>query len=785
MIDRPAGEGPDDGADVAALNEDDASAELARLAERMAEADRAYYQDDAPVLSDAEYDALRRRNAAIEERFPTLKRDDSPTDRVGAEPQSKFGKITHAEPMLSLDNAFSGEDVFDWLARVRRFLNIAPDTIVLATAEPKIDGLSLSLRYEDRRLVHAATRGNGAVGEDVTANALTLEDIPRSLPGDAPDVFEVRGEVYLRHDDFAAINERRRAEEKDTYVNPRNLAAGSLRQLDPSVTAERPLRFFAYAWGQASDLPASSQFDLVRKLADWGFSINPLFVRCETGDALLAHYAEIERQRASLGYDIDGVVYKVDDLDMQRRLGFVSRAPRWAIAHKFPAEKATTVVRAIDVQVGRTGSLTPVARLDPVTVGGVVVTNATLHNADEIARLDVRIGDTVRIQRAGDVIPQVLGVISEQRPSVSTPYEFPATCPACGSHVVSDVNPRTGRTDVVRRCTGGLVCPAQAIERLQHFVSRRAFDIDGLGDKQVEAFFNAGIIRVPPDIFTLAERNETLDPPIREREGFGETSEANLFRAIDDRRSVPLGRFVFALGIRRVGETTAALLARTYGSWEAIEKAVDAAARERPTPSFRRIIAIDGIGPKTVSGIAAQLGTEAALDLADTTALQRVTTPRIAEKLRAKFGGDAPALAALREAAAGMPGPAYEEFIATDGLGEEVADALADFLGEQHNREVVATLLEQVTPTAEETGSVDSAIAGKVVVFTGTLTRLTRDEAKATAERLGAKVSGSVSSKTDLLVAGEKAGSKLKKAQSLGIEVVAEDGWIALVEAAG
>ena len=769
---------------VEALGEVEAAAELERLAEAMAEADRAYYQDDTPVLSDAEYDALRARNRAIEERYPALKRADSPSDRVGAEPQSKFGKITHAVPMLSLDNAFSDGDVAEWVARVRRFLNLTADIPVAVTAEPKIDGLSLSLRYENGKLVHAATRGNGAVGEDVTANALTLDDIPRDLPSDAPDVFEVRGEVYLRHDDFHAINERREAEGQATYVNPRNLAAGSLRQLDPKITAKRPLRFFAYAWGETSALPAPTQSGVVEALGRWGFAINPLFKLCQTVEDVLEQYRLIEEQRATLGYDIDGVVYKIDDLEWQRRLGFVSRAPRWAIAHKFPAEKATTIVRAIDVQVGRTGALTPVGRLDPVTVGGVVVTNATLHNADEIARLDVRIGDTVRIQRAGDVIPQVLGVVMEARPEGAEPYAFPQTCPACGSHVVSDVNPRTGKTDVVRRCTGGLVCPAQAIERLQHFVSRKAFDIDGLGEKQIEAFFEAGIVRVPADIFTLAERNETLDPPIREREGFGATSEANLFRAIDERREVSLSRFIFALGIRRVGETTATLLSRTYGSWPAIEEAVRAAAAQRPTSAFRRMIAISGIGPKAVVTMKSKLDTARSLDpnAEPDRLLASIATKRIADLLAREFGDADAIVAAVDEAGQGVAGPAYEEFIAVDGLGEEVADALADFLDEEHNRDVVSALLRHVTPTAEAVATSDSPVSGKTIVFTGSLTRLTRDEAKATAERMGAKVSGSVSAKTDILVAGEKAGSKLTKAQGLGIQILDEDGWIALVD---
>ena len=761
------------------LDEAAAAAELASLASRMAEADQAYYQDDAPTLTDAEYDALRNRNAAIEARFPKLRREDSPSVRVGAEPQSRFGKVTHALPMLSLDNAFADADVVEWLARVRRFLGLPVDAVVPITAEPKIDGLSLSLRYENRALVHAATRGNGAVGENVTANARTLSDIPQTLPDGAPDVFEVRGEVYMTHADFRALNEERGRAGEALYVNPRNLAAGSLRQLDAAITAARPLRFFAYAWGEASALPGATQLGVVRALGAWGFPINPLLERFETADAALAHYRRIEDGRAALGYDIDGVVYKVDDLALQDRLGFVSRAPRWAIAHKFPAEKATTVIRAIDVRVGRTGAATPVARLDPVTVGGVVVSNATLHNADEIARLDVRVGDTVRIQRAGDVIPQVLGIVPEKRPAGTVPFAFPTRCPACRSNIVSEVNPRTGRTDVVRRCTGGLVCPAQAVERLKHFVSRRAMDIDGLGEKQVTAFHEAGLIALPHDIFTLRARNEAFDPPIRERDGWGEQSEANLFNAIDARREIPLGRLVFALGIRHVGETTGNLLGRNHGSWPAIAEAVAAAIGQRPGPAFRRMIAVDRVGEKTVRTMAAKLRSAEGLGLEGEAGaiLRSVTTPRIVGLLTDTYGDEASALAALREVADQLPGPAYEELTSVDGLGEEVADALCDFMAEPHNVEAVDLLLAEVRPFVEAARATGD-LAGKTVVFTGTLTKMTRDEAKAMAERMGAKVSGSVSAKTDLLIAGEKAGSKRTKAEKLGVRIVDEDGWL-------
>ena len=753
-----------------------ASAELQRLAEAMAEADRAYYQDDAPILSDAQYDALRLRNAEIELRFPDLKRADSPTDRVGAEPQSRFGKITHAVPMLSLDNAFSADDVREWIARIRRFLSLAGGDLRV-TAEPKIDGLSLSLRYENGTLVHGATRGNGAIGEDVTANVRTIPSIPSALIGDVPTLFEVRGEVYMTHADFEAINARRERDGEALYVNPRNLAAGSLRQLDPNITASRPLKFFAYAWGEASAMPATTQSGMIAVLGAWGFATNPLFGTFDTAEELLAHYAEIEEQRATLGYDIDGVVYKVDDLDYQRRLGFVSRSPRWAIAHKFPAEKATTVVQTIDVQVGRTGALTPLARLQPVTVGGVVVSNATLHNADEIERLDVRVGDTVRVQRAGDVIPQVLGVKLDLRPEGAEPFRFPNECPACGSDVVQEVNPRTGRRDVVRRCTGGLVCPAQAVERLKHFVSRRAFDIDGLGEKQVTAFYEHGLIAVPSDIFMLRKRNASFVPPIEEREGWGETSARNLFDAIDARRRIELGRFIFALGIRHVGETTANLLARSYGTWDALAGALLEAESVRPGPAYRRMIAISGIGPKRAVQLAAQLRT--AMELGQTVTLGTLTTPRIATLLTDAYGSEDAALVALRDVDVQVPGTAYHELTAIDGIGEEVADALLDFHHEDHNRAVVNDLLAHVETFVPQSASAGaSPVSGKTVVFTGTLARMTRDEAKARAERLGAKVSSSVSAKTDYLVAGEKAGSKAKKAEQLGVVVLSEDRFL-------
>ena len=705
---------------VEALTLEQAAAELQRLAGEIAFHDARYHGEDAPVISDADYDALRQRNAAIEARFPELMRSDSPSERVGAAPADGFGKVTHAVPMLSLDNAFADEDVRDFVGRVRRFLKFDPLMGELTvTAEPKIDGLSLSLRYEKGVLVSAATRGDGSVGENVTANARTIADIPHELPAGVPEVVEVRGEVYMSHADFAALNARMAGNGGKVFANPRNAAAGSLRQLNPEITASRPLRFFAYAWGQMSEVPCDTQFDMVRRFGDWGFAINPRMLRCSSVEELLAVYHGIEEDRASLGYDIDGVVYKVDRLDLQQRLGFVSRSPRWAIAHKFPAEKAYTILRDIEIQVGRTGALTPVAKLEPVTVGGVVVSNATLHNEDYIKGIgtdgepirggvDLRIGDTVQIQRAGDVIPQVIAVDLERRPADATAFVFPDVCPACGSHAVREINAKTGRPDAVRRCTGGLVCPAQASEKLKHFVSRNAFDIEGLGDKQVDAFFAEGLVRSPAEIFTLEARDKLALTKLRNREGWGAVSAKNLFEAINARRRIDLNRFIFALGIRHVGEGNAKLLARAYGSFSAFSAAMEA-AQDRSSEAWAELNAIDGIG-------------------------------------------------------------------------ETVAEAVVQFFGEDHNREALAALLAEVTPQdAEKISAEGSPVAGKTVVFTGSLERMTRDEAKAMAERLGAKVAGSVSKKTDLVVAGPGAGSKLKTAQDLGIEVITEDGWFDLV----
>lgn len=623
--------------------------------------------------------------------------------------------------MLSLNNAFADEDIVDFVTRVRTFLGRKDDQPIAFTAEPKIDGLSLSLRYEKGELVSAATRGDGEEGEDVTANARTVSEIPQRLKGeDMPDVAEVRGEIYLGHADFAEINARQEAAGKTLFANPRNAAAGSLRQLDVSITASRPLRFFAYAWGEMPDLPAPTQFGVVEAFARWGFKTNPLMARCDGVEALLAHYRSIEAQRATLGYDIDGVVYKVDEPALQARLGFVARAPRWAIAHKFPAELATTVLEAIDIQVGRTGALSPVARLKPVTVGGVVVTNATLHNEDYIRGFDskglpirdgsdIRIGDTVTVKRAGDVIPRVEAVDLAKRPAEAQAYVFPTTCPVCGSDAVREHNPRSGKEDAVRRCTGGLICAAQAVERLKHFVSRDALDIDGLGDKQIE-FFHADPdlpVNEPADIFTLAQRDGANLKKLKDKEGFGATSTKKLFEAIDDRRKPPLNRFIFGLGIRHIGETNARLLARHYGSFEALQAACLAAA----DPQSHERAALDAI----------------------------------------------------------------------DGVGPTVVEALLQFFAEEHNQQMLTRLLGEVTPQPLEAPASSSPVAGQIVVFTGALERMTRDEAKAMAERLGAKVAGSVSSKTDLLVAGPGAGSKLKEAAKHGVKVIDEAGWFELV----
>jgi len=695
---------------AANLDEAEAASELKRLATEIAHHDELYYRKDAPEISDAEYDALRARNGEIEARFPHLMRDDSPSLRVGAAPVEAFGKVVHRVPMLSLGNVFDEEGLRDFLDRIRRFLGLQSIDGLAFTAEPKIDGLSITLRYENGKLVQGATRGDGYEGENVTANVRTMADIPKSVAAKAfPSAFEVRGEIYMRHSDFEKLNSEQAKQGLKVFANPRNAAAGFVRQLDPCVTARRPLRFFAYGWGDVERLPADTQWGVYEALSDWDFPVNPFMRLTNSVGEMLETYREIEQRRAGLGYDIDGVVYKINRFDLQERLGFVSRSPRFAVAHKFPAEKATTVLRDIDIQVGRTGALTPVAKLDPVTVGGVVVQNATLHNEDEIARKDVRIGDTVIVQRAGDVIPQILGVVLEKRPKGAKRFVFPDVCPACGSHASREINPNTGKEDAVRRCTGGLICPAQRVERLKHFVSRNAFDIEGLGEKHIKAFCADGLIQSPPDIFTLEKRDQRASSKLAKREGWGETSAKKLFAAIEARRNVRLDRFIYALGIRHVGETTARLLAGNYGTTDAF-------------------------------------------------------------------------LAAMREAGVDREGDAFAALDNIDGIGPAVAVAIADFFAETHNIEVVEDLLKEVTPAPLEKVEHGSPVSGKTVVFTGTLERMTRSEAKARAERLGAKVAGSVSKNTDYVVAGPGAGSKLKNAKDLGVKVLSEEEWLKLIE---
>ena len=691
--------------DVAALTKGQAKAELKRLAEEIAEHDRLYYQHDAPVISDTDYDKLRRRLEAVEKRFPDLVTAATPSAKVGAAALEKFGKVRHRVPMLSLNNAFSTDEVEDFVARVRRLLGLAPDEPLELTAEPKIDGLSVSLRYDKGLLVEAATRGDGYEGENVTANIRMVKDVPQRLAGrDVPETIDIRGEIYMRLEDFLKLTAGQQAAGSRTFASPRNAAAGSLRQLDPSITAARPLGFFAYTWGEAKPLPGKTQWEACRAFRRWGLPVNDLMDLCGGTKELFELYRKLELERAKLGYEIDGVVYKVNRIDYQERLGFVSRAPRWGLAHKFTAEKTATILEGIEIQVGRTGALTPVARLKPVTISGVVVANATLHNEDEIRRKDIRIGDTVMLQRAGDVIPQILGFVPEKRPASAKSYVFPETCPACGSHAVREINPATQKLDAVRRCTGGLICPAQRVERLRHFVSRHAFDIEGLGEKIIQEFYDDGLLSSPPDIFTLEKRAGNR---LVEREGWGETSVRNLFAAIDARRAVSFDRFIYALGIRHVGETTARALARAYESAEMFLAKMVAAAKSRESSAFQELTRIEGIG-------------------------------------------------------------------------EIVAAAISEFFAEKHNVDVVRDLLRHVTVRPLDRINAASPVAGKTVVFTGALERMTREDAKAMAERLGAKVAGSVSKKTSLVVAGPGAGSKLKEAQKLGIEVIDEDEWLRL-----
>jgi len=761
------------------LTPQEAEAELKRLADEIAAHDRAYYQKDAPAVSDAVYDALRQRNEAIEARFPDLVRPDSPSQKVGAAPASGFAEAKHLQQMYSLGNAFSEDDLFEFAARVRRFLGMEEGAKLDLTAEPKIDGLSANLRYRNGKLELGATRGDGRVGEDVTANLKTLDDIPQTLSGKGwPDLIEVRGEVYISHADFAALNERQEKAGKQIYANPRNAAAGSLRQIDPAKTAERPLRFFAYGWGEVSEAVAETQFDGVAKLKDWGFPVNRDMRRVSTPEDMVAIYRDLEEQRAGLGYDIDGVVYKVDDLALQDRLGYVSRAPRWAVAMKFPPEQATTELERIEIQVGRTGALTPVAKLKPVTVGGVVVSNATLHNEDEIARKDVREGDTVIVQRAGDVIPQVVRVTNPDRKGRSKPYKFPDKCPVCDSHAVREEG------EAVRRCTGGLVCRAQALERLKHFVSRQAFDIEGLGAKQIEAFFDEGWVREPADIYRLPEHKGDLE----EREGYGETSVRNLMRAVEEAKTIQLARLIYALGVRHVGEVTAQKLAGYAESWDAFHKAVNAAARARPGKAYMEVLTVDRVGEITANKLLAAFKDgaperpETIGELDQEIAALRLNISQPARTaLAAHYDAWDAFAAAMTEAAAQTPDEAFRELADIDSVGPVAVEALIEFFTEPRNAEAVERLLDHLTVEAAERPAEDSLVAGKTVVFTGSLERMTRDEAKARAQALGAKVSGSVSRKTDILVAGPGAGSKLTKAKDLGVEVMDEDAWLALI----
>ena len=684
----------------------DAKVRHSDLVKEIRSADKAYYQDDAPEISDADYDKLRKELESLEDKYPELITKDSPTQTVGAAPSKGFEKVKHAVPMLSLSNVFSEDDVSDFLTRTRKFLGLLDSETVEIVAEPKIDGLSCSLRYENRKLVLAATRGDGTEGENITANVRTIQDIPHTLPESAPDILEVRGEIYMGRKDFEALNTAQEEAGKQVFANPRNAAAGSVRQLDASVSAARPIRFFGYALGEVSKAFAATHFEIREKLQSWGIPETP-YKLCGSLEDIMANYNDILETRSDIDYEIDGVVYKVNRLDYQERLGFVSRAPRWATAHKFPAEQAITKLNAIDIQVGRTGALTPVARLEPITVGGVVVSNATLHNQDEITRKDIRIGDTVVIQRAGDVIPQVVEVLKDKRDGSESVFEIPDRCPVCGSHAI-----REGE-DVVIRCTGGLICDAQIVERLKHFVSRLAFDIGGLGAKIIEQFWEEALIKAPADIFTLEKRAAEISPPLQEREGWGELSVKNLFDSTNQRRAIEFNRFIYALGIRQVGESTAKRLAGAYGDIETFKTAMFAAANHEDE--------------------------------------------------------------------------AYADLLNIEDIGPGVADELIGFFAEDHNIEVLEALLAELDIQPYEMPSVgDSPVAGKTVVFTGTLEQVTRAEAKTKAESLGAKVAGSVSKKTDYVVAGSDAGSKLKKAKDLAeqgaqIEVLSEEDWLSLI----
>jgi DNA ligase (NAD+) len=769
---------------VADLTPDEAAAELAGLAEEIAGHDLRYHQQDAPTISDGDYDALKRRNLEIEARFPELVREDSPSLRVGAARAAQFQAVTHGVPMLSLDNAFADEEAVEFDARIRRFLRLSADETVGYTAEPKIDGLSCSIRYEKGQLVQAATRGDGRIGEDVTANVRTIADIPKKLVGSGwPDVIELRGEVYLGHEAFAALNAANAEAGQKTYANPRNAAAGSLRQIDPRITATRPLSFFAYAWGQLSAPFAPTQWEALAKLKAWGFQTTRQSERVENAQGLLAAYQRMEAVRPRLAYDIDGVVYKVDRLDWQQRLGFVTRTPRWAIARKFPAQQARTILEAIDIQVGRTGAVTPVARLHPVTVGGVVVENATLHNADEIARKDIRVGDTVILQRAGDVIPQVVSVVLEERPKGSEPFAFPTHCP-CPLHTpLAKETTASGADTVVRRCTGEFACPFQKLAHLRHFVSRRAFDIEGLGEKQLTLFTERGWLESPADIFRLHEKRAE----ILEMDRFGETSVGNLLESIDARRDIALDRFIYGLGIRHIGETTSLALARHFETAGAFVATSKAAAGQTAGSLYAELSDLDGLGPTAVEAVLAFARARQPLLIPPEISLDehlRLAIPKLNSKARAalaaRFGDWVTFKAAALQAVAETPGEAFVEVASVDAVGVVAARMIAEFFGEDHNRRLVDNLMAELRVIPAERPKTDTAVAGKTIVFTGALEKMTRDEAKAQAEGLGAKVSGSVSKRTDLVVAGPGAGSKLAEANKLGVQVITEDEWLAL-----
>lgn len=770
---------------IADLTEAEAVEELTALADEIAAHDIHYHQQDAPTISDADYDALKRRNEAIEACFPHLIRENSPSLRVGAARAEQFSPVEHGVPMLSLDNAFADEEAVEFDVRIRRFLRLSADQTVGYTAEPKIDGLSCSIRYDKGLLVQAATRGDGRTGEDVTQNVRTIADIPKRLLGEGwPDAIEIRGEVYLGHEGFIALNAAATAAGQKTYANPRNAAAGSLRQIDPKITATRPLKFFAYAWGFHSDAFAESQWEALGLLKTWGFQTTPESARVENAAGLLAAYARMEAARPKLAYDIDGVVYKVDRLDWQQRLGFITRTPRWAIARKFPAQQARTILEAIDIQVGRTGAVTPVARLRPVTVGGVVVENATLHNADEIARKDVRVGDTVILQRAGDVIPQIVSVVLDERPADARPFEFPTHCP-CPLHTpIAKETTAAGAETVVRRCTGEFACPFQRLAHLRHFVSRRAFDIEGLGEKQIATFNERGWLATPADIFRLhTHRDEML-----EMERFGETSVANLFESIEARRDIALDRFIYGLGIRHVGETTSLALARHFETVEAFVATAKAAAAQMAGPMYAELSDLDGLGPTAVQAVLEFARSRQALLIPPGISLDshlHLAIPKLNAKARAalsaRFDDWAAFETAARRAATETPGEALLEVASVDAVGVVAARMVAEFFGEDHNERLVDSLLAELNVIPAERPKTDTAVAGKTIVFTGALERMTRDEAKAQAEGLGAKVSGSVSKKTDLVVAGPGAGSKLKTATDLGIQVMTEDEWLAMV----